>query len=327
MKFVIQTEITKSTFTPPVLLSGAVLFFSSAAAWSATQSTPPCASLMAASIPSIEAHFSAAWSELLTQGHALTEEELKWLATIVEIGADPFLPEDRLLNSSIREGISQLSDLSEQMIRSGDINAAVLRGQIFDQVTNLLEQNRRANTVKDQTQKSRRIAGPAVVKVPAGGYVSSSPVQLADGTVVVGSFDSYVYLLNPDGSLKNRYKTGGYVSSSPVQLADGTVVVGSYDHHVYFFNPDGSFKASYETGSGVSSSPVQLANGTIVVGSDDSYVYILNPDGSFKNRYKTGGAVTSSPVQLADGTVVVGSDDYHIYFINPDRPSEWSESI
>ena len=67
--------------------------------------------------------------------------------------------------------------------------------------------------------------------------VSSPPVQLADGTVVVGSWDNYVYFLSPDGTLKARYQTGGAVSSSPVQLADGTVVVGSDDKHVYFLDP------------------------------------------------------------------------------------------
>jgi len=37
-----------------------------------------------------------------------------------------------------------------------------------------------------------------------------------DGTVYVGPSDTYVYALNPDGSLKWKYQTDGIVSFSPV---------------------------------------------------------------------------------------------------------------
>jgi len=46
------------------------------------------------------------------------------------------------------------------------------------------------------------------VKFPTGGKVSSSPVQLADGTVVVGSDDHFVYFIDP-----NQYEEWGAASA------------------------------------------------------------------------------------------------------------------
>ncbi len=51
----------------------------------------------------------------------------------------------------------------------------------------------------------------------------------ADETVYVGSFDGYLYALNPNGALRWRYLTGSPVGSSPAVGADGTLYVGSLD--------------------------------------------------------------------------------------------------
>jgi len=58
-----------------------------------------------------------------------------------------------------------------------------------------------------------------------GGYVGSSPAIGADGTIYIGSRDTNVYAINPDGSKKWEFATGGDVKSSPAIGADGTIYV------------------------------------------------------------------------------------------------------
>ena len=61
----------------------------------------------------------------------------------------------------------------------------------------------------------------------------SSPAIGADGTVYVGSHDSNLYALNPDGTEKWSFTAGKAVSSSPAIGADGTIYVGSHDNNFY----------------------------------------------------------------------------------------------
>ncbi len=71
--------------------------------------------------------------------------------------------------------------------------------------------------------------------------IGSSPAVGSDGTIYVGSQDTNdTYALNPDGTLKWKYKTGDQVFSSPA-VAGGITFVGSFDGKVYAF---GGYKLS-----------------------------------------------------------------------------------
>jgi len=83
--------------------------------------------------------------------------------------------------------------------------------------------------------------------------------------------------------LKWSYQTGNFVISSPAIGADGTIYVGSYDNYLYAINPNGAFKWSYQTGGYVDSSPAIGADGTIYVGSLDYYLYAIQGLGSLAN--------------------------------------------
>jgi outer membrane protein assembly factor BamB len=154
-----------------------------------------------------------------------------------------------------------------------------------------------------------------------GDSIRSSPAVAADGTVYVGSDDSYLYALNPDGSLRWRFQTDGSIGSSPAVAADGTVYIGSNDGCLYAINPDGSLKWRYPTGDSIWSSSAVAADGTVYVGSHDRYLYALYTDGSLRWRYLTGNSIWSSPAVAADGTVYVGSGG--LYAINPDGSLRW----
>jgi len=59
------------------------------------------------------------------------------------------------------------------------------------------------------------------------GWVEGGIVIGDDGTLYFGDLDYYFYALNPDGSLKWKYKTGGHITSTPAIDEDGTIYVGS----------------------------------------------------------------------------------------------------
>ena len=159
-----------------------------------------------------------------------------------------------------------------------------------------------------------------------GGEVDSSPAIGWGGTIYVGSDDSYLYAINPDGTQKWRFHTGNAVVSSPAIGAYGTIYVGSCDRYLYAINPDGTQKWKFPTGDRVVwSSPAIGPEGTIYVGSCDHYVYAINPeDGTQKWRFYAAGLVDSSPAIGAEGTIYVGSWDRYVYAINPeDGTQKW----
>ncbi len=100
-------------------------------------------------------------------------------------------------------------------------------------------------------------------KFKTGYGIDSSPAIGSDGTVYVGSWDRYLYALNPNGSLKWKFKAGYYIISSPAIGSDGAVYVGSWDDYLYALNPNGSLKWKFKTGDGIGSSPAIGADGTV----------------------------------------------------------------
>jgi outer membrane protein assembly factor BamB len=161
-------------------------------------------------------------------------------------------------------------------------------------------------------------------RFPTGGVVRSSPAIAPDGTIYVGSYDNRLYALDPNGTVKWFYVTGGNVPSSPAIASDGTIIFGSSDGFIYALNPDSTLKWRYGTGQDVYSSPAIAADGTVYCGSNDDYLYALAADGTFKWRYSTSRDIQSSPAIAADGTVCFGSLNGILYALNPDSTMKWS---
>jgi hypothetical protein len=68
--------------------------------------------------------------------------------------------------------------------------------------------------------------------------VESSPIVRSDGTVFVGSLDTKVYALLPDGVKLWEFPTGGIVPQSPAVIGDGftgdgLIYIGSNDTNFY----------------------------------------------------------------------------------------------
>ncbi len=162
-------------------------------------------------------------------------------------------------------------------------------------------------------------------KFSTGYGIYSSPAIGKDGTIYVGSNDTYLYAISPSGELKWKFKTDGKVFSSPAIGKDGTIYVGSEDGNIYAISPTGKEKWSYSTGGAVDSSPAIGPDGTIYIGSRGGKMYALSPDGTLKWKFKIPkDAIDSTPAIGKDGTIYFGSEDHKIYAVNPDGSQKWN---
>ena len=158
---------------------------------------------------------------------------------------------------------------------------------------------------------------------PTGQRITSSPVIGEDGTIYFGSYDSTLYALNPDGSLKCSFRAGEMIDSTPAIAPDGTIYFGSWDKKLYKIDPNCNRIWSAETNGRISSSPTIGPDGTIYFGSDDNFLRAMKPDGTLLWSFMTGDRIFSTPAIAPDGTVYVGSFDNNTYAITPDGTEKW----
>ncbi len=155
-----------------------------------------------------------------------------------------------------------------------------------------------------------------------------NPTLGSDGTIYIGSSNSILYALNPDGSLKWSYTTGGAIYNSPVIASDNTIYIGVMgDGKVYALNPNGTLKWSYSTGGSIYGSAAIGSDETLYVGSIDNKLYAIYSDGTLKWSYSTDDVIFgSSPAIGSDGTIYIGNKNGKLYAINPDGTLKWSYS-
>jgi eukaryotic-like serine/threonine-protein kinase len=150
---------------------------------------------------------------------------------------------------------------------------------------------------------------------PTSGQILSSPA-VADGVVVFGSKDCYIYCVNASsGRLLWSFRAGHEVNSSPA-IYNGKVYVGCSDGWVYCMNiSSGTPVWGMEAGGQVWSSPA-VVDDRVYIGSGLHGIYCYNAsDGAVLWVYPTTHGVFSSPA-VADGTVYVACNDFHLYALN-----------
>jgi len=170
-------------------------------------------------------------------------------------------------------------------------------------------------------------AGDIEFQVPLEGPNEySCPGIAADGTIYFGSHDNHVYAMNPDGTVKWRYRTGHRVFKTAVIDADGTIYIGSDDCFLYALDPDGQLKWRYRAGSWFNS-PLLGEYGSLYAGSGDGYLYALERNGSLKWKFYAGNYVRHGAVG-SDGTIYFGTfllenRNDQFFALNPDGTVKW----
>ncbi|TFH25759.1 phospholipid carrier-dependent glycosyltransferase [Candidatus Bathyarchaeota archaeon] len=154
-----------------------------------------------------------------------------------------------------------------------------------------------------------------------GAGVASSPA-VANGFLVVGSKDSYIYCLNAsNGQLMWKFPTGNKVDSSPA-IVNQRVYISSHDGWVYCLDViTGKLFWVSMVGGFAQSSPTIVDN-RVFVGSGNPELFCLNAsDGALIWRQPTLYKVDSSPA-VSEGIVYVAADNFHVYAFNASTGNE-----
>lgn len=146
--------------------------------------------------------------------------------------------------------------------------------------------------------------------------IQSSPALTADGCIIFGSHDKYMYCLYANnGSLKWKYKTGGWVHGSPTIADDGTIYIGSDDEYLYSMYPNGILKWKTRTGP-MRSSPSLDKEDTLYFGTANEKIWAVYSNGTIKWTFtpkKDCGIWGSTAAISDDGIVYIGCEKRYYY--------------
>ncbi|HEY2770224.1 MAG TPA: PQQ-binding-like beta-propeller repeat protein [Solirubrobacteraceae bacterium] len=179
-----------------------------------------------------------------------------------------------------------------------------------------------------------------------GKGIFSTPIVGGDGTVYVGSADTYFYAVSARGKLRWRFKTGNLIDSAGFigpwnpRLRTHQIVVPSGDEHLYEIRSSPKHMPrrrriiwSYEPPAGTGAEG-QLVNwwegnaepgpdGTIYAGNTGDAAYAITPNGKLKWVYRSIGPFWTDPAMTLDGTTYWGSLDLQVHALNASGHDLW----
>lgn len=145
--------------------------------------------------------------------------------------------------------------------------------------------------------------------------IKAPPVIGVDGAVFFGSYDSYFYGLEKDGSL--RWKVNLEVPSSCAAAIGTDYTIYVPTKHYYLFAIDGNngkvkWKFKFNNTYPVSP-PVVAYNGTIFVTTKDGKIHSISPEGKLLREFTTDWELLTSPLLTPENTLLVGAGDSFLY--------------
>jgi outer membrane protein assembly factor BamB len=186
-----------------------------------------------------------------------------------------------------------------------------------------------------------------------GGAVTASPVIGSDGTIYIGSGDTYLYAYKADGSLKWKFKTLDSIQTAAAIGSDGTIYVTS-GTTLYAISSAGKAKWTYTIPTEANSSlwlqasPAIDKSGIIYVGvsgffkSGDTTIakgslLAISNTGTLKWKFNTS-SIDATPAIAKDGTIYVTDVHYasqgnyvdisgHVYAVYPTGKQKWKYEI
>ncbi|HWE32236.1 MAG TPA: PQQ-binding-like beta-propeller repeat protein [Solirubrobacteraceae bacterium] len=175
-----------------------------------------------------------------------------------------------------------------------------------------------------------------------GRGIFSTPVLGGDGSVYVGSGDTYFYALGSDGRLRWRIKTGGLIDAAGAlsafdsTLGSAPLTFGSADEKLYHVTTPAhgrprivwTYRASVPPVAGqrvdwwegnVAVGP----GGVLYAGNTGGTAYAIRPDGRLLWRFTAANSLWTTPAFGPDGSSFWGSLDFHIYRLGPTGLPQW----
>lgn len=157
--------------------------------------------------------------------------------------------------------------------------------------------------------------------VDTGGHVTSSPVPLEDGVVVLGG-DGNLRRIDVDGT-QQWTRHIGQGDATPVVIGDVVVQPSSSGSLAAVSVNDGEVIWNQNLGGSVRSSAL-VANGKLMVGVGDEVVVVGVSDGTVLSRFPLGADTGSSPA-LSNDVIVIGDSDNLVLGLNSgDGSRRWA---
>jgi outer membrane protein assembly factor BamB len=181
-----------------------------------------------------------------------------------------------------------------------------------------------------------------------GKGIFSTPIVGGDGTIYVGSADTYFYAISAKGKRLWRFKTGnlidsaGFIGAWNPKLHTNPVIVPSGDTYLYELRSNDAKMSPAKRIIWKYTPPVvpqpsgqvPLVNwwegnaepgpdGTIFAGNTGDAAYAINPNGTLKWVYRSFGPFWTDPAIAADGTTFWGSLDLQVHALSATGQSLW----
>jgi len=174
-----------------------------------------------------------------------------------------------------------------------------------------------------------------------GRGIFSTPVIGPDGTVYVGSADTYFYAIGADGRMRWRLKTGGIIDAGGALSVTGgatALTFGSADERLYHVTtPPGPgrhprilwrFRPTVAPVKGQQvnwwEGPVAIGpNGDIYAGNTGGTAYAITPGGRLAWKFTAGGSLWTQPAFAPGGSSYWGSLDFNIYRLDAGGRPAW----
>jgi outer membrane protein assembly factor BamB len=182
-----------------------------------------------------------------------------------------------------------------------------------------------------------------------GKGIFSTPIVGGNGTIYIGSADTYFYAISRRGKLEWKFKTGnlidsaGFIGAWNARLHTYPVIVPSGDTYLYELRSNDrrmsrSRRIIWKYTPPPAPQPsgeVPLVNwwegnaepgpdGTIYAGNTGDAAYALNPNGTLKWVFRSFGPFWTDPAIAPNGTTYWGSLDLQVHAISADGKSVWS---
>ena len=154
-----------------------------------------------------------------------------------------------------------------------------------------------------------RLTNNKSIDIPSAFSPDGSKIAFARSRVPTGVFivnftaESYVYVMNTDGTGQTRLTNGAALDYSPAFSPDGTkIVYASYsagETDIYVMNADGSGQTNLTNNAGYDRAPAFSPDGSKIAfesNRDGNYeIYIMNADGTGVMRLTNNSAFDSDP--------------------------------
>ena len=181
-----------------------------------------------------------------------------------------------------------------------------------------------------------------------GKGIFSTPIVGGDGTIYVGSADTWFYAIGANGKLRWRFKTGnlidsaGFIGPWSPKYKTYPVAVPSGDTYLYLIRSNDRkmsrakriiWKFTPPPAAGVPGQVKQVnwwegnaepgPDGTIFAGNTGDAAYALHPNGTLKWVYRSIGPFWTDPAIGPDGTTYWGSLDLQVHAISSTGTDVW----